>query len=55
MAAEEQPSWLGLIEMLVVLLFGVGWGILELVGLRLDRKKREAAERAAREAGEPPP
>lgn len=51
----ESQSWLGLIEMFVVLLFGVGWGILELVGLRLDRKKREAAERAAREAGGEPP
>lgn len=31
---------LGLIEMGVVLLFGLGWGILELVGLRLDRKRK---------------
>ncbi len=28
-----------------VLVFGVGWGILELVGLRLDRKRREEDER----------
>jgi len=26
----------------VVLMFGLGWGIMELVGLRLDRKRREA-------------
>jgi hypothetical protein len=31
--------WLGFIEMGVVLMFGIGWGILELVGLRLDRKR----------------
>jgi hypothetical protein len=37
--------WLGLIEMGVVLLFGVGWGVLELVGLRLDRKREEEAKR----------
>ena len=43
-------DWLGLIELLVVLLFAVGWGVLELVGLRMDRRKREAAERAARDA-----
>jgi hypothetical protein len=29
----------------VVLLFGVGWGVLELVGLRLDRKRKEEAKR----------
>ena len=32
-------SWLGLIELLIVLLFALGWGILELVGLRLDRER----------------
>ena len=36
--------WLGFIEMGVVLLFGLGWGILELVGLRLDRKRKEMNE-----------
>jgi len=30
---------LGLVEMGVVLLFGLGWAILELVGLHLDRKR----------------
>jgi hypothetical protein len=34
--------WLGFVEMGVVLMFGLGWGIMELVGLRLDRKRREA-------------
>jgi hypothetical protein len=32
---------LGFIEMGVVLLFALGWGVLELVSLRLDRKRRE--------------
>jgi hypothetical protein len=37
----EGSPWLGLIEMGVVLMFGIGWGVLELVGLRLDRKRKE--------------
>ena len=40
----SSSPWLGFIEMGVVLLFGVGWGVLELVGLRLDRKRREEKE-----------
>jgi hypothetical protein len=32
--------WLGLIELLVVLSFAAGWGILELVALRMDRRRR---------------
>jgi len=39
----------GLIELFVVLLFGVGWGVIELVALRLDRQKAER-ERAAADA-----
>ncbi len=34
---------LGLMEMCIVLAFALGWGILELVSLRLDKKR--AAER----------
>jgi len=37
----EGSPWLGFIEMGVVLMFGIGWGVLELVGLRLDRKRKE--------------
>jgi hypothetical protein len=36
---------MGLIELFVVLLFAVGWGILELMTLRMDRRRREAAVR----------
>jgi hypothetical protein len=34
----------GFIEMGVILLFAIGWGILELVALRLDRKREEMKE-----------
>ena len=37
-------NYLGFIEFFVVALFAAAWGILELVGKRLDRKK--AAEQA---------
>ena len=37
-------EYLGFLEFFVVALFAIAWGILELVGRRLDRKK--AAERA---------
>jgi hypothetical protein len=37
-------GYLGFIEFFVVALFAMAWGILELVGRRLDRKKE--AERA---------
>lgn len=37
-------SYLGFIEFFVVAMFALGWGILELVGRRLDRNKE--AERA---------
>jgi hypothetical protein len=40
-------SWAGLIELFVVLLFVAGWGVLELVTLRMDRR------RSARQAAEP--
>jgi len=37
-------GYLGFIEFFVVALFAMAWGILELLGRRLDRKKE--AERA---------
>jgi hypothetical protein len=40
-------SMLGLMEMFVVLVFVLGWGILELYTLRLDKRRREQAEREA--------
>jgi hypothetical protein len=35
------------LELFIVLGFALGWGILELVGLRLDRKRAEEKARAA--------
>jgi hypothetical protein len=46
-------SWLGFIEMFVVLAFALGWGVLELVALRLD-KQREKAVKLAKGPGAPP-
>lgn len=43
-APDEPPSWLGLIELFVVLLFALGWAIVELVALRMDRRRRQARE-----------
>jgi hypothetical protein len=34
----------GLIELLVVGAFAIGWGILELVGLRLDKKRKNQSQ-----------
>ena len=45
-----QSSWLGLIELFVVLGFVLAYGAVELYALRLDR--RRAAQRAAEEAAE---
>lgn len=45
-----QSSWLGLIELFVVLGFVLAFGAVELYGLRLDR--RRAAQRAAEQAAE---
>lgn len=44
-------NWLGFIEFFVVALFAMAWGILELLGKRLDKKK--AAEQAKQQT--PPP
>lgn len=45
-------DYLGFIEFFVVALFALAWGILELVGRRLDRKKE--AERAREQNATPP-
>lgn len=39
----------GLIEFSVVVAFALGWGILELLGLRLDKKREEEKRRLADE------
>jgi hypothetical protein len=48
-------SWLGFIEFFVVILFALGWGVIELVCRRLDRKRAEAAiSQSGREPAEAP-
>ena len=44
-------DYAGLIEFFLVISFVLGWGILELVGLRMD--KRREAEKVRRDAGAP--
>ena len=46
-------GYLGFIEFFVVALFAMAWGVLELVGRRLDKKK--AAERAKEQNSAPSP
>jgi hypothetical protein len=38
-------NYLGFIEFFVVALFAMAWGVLELVGRRLDRKKEAEKEK----------
>lgn len=40
---------IGIFELLIVLGFALAWGVLELVGLRLDKKRAQEKERAERE------
>jgi hypothetical protein len=48
-----ETSWLGLIELFVVLLFAMGWGVLELVALRFDKRRKQQNDRA-KDLDEPP-
>jgi hypothetical protein len=38
-----RPGWLGFIELFVVLMFAIGWGVLELMVLRMERRKARSA------------
>jgi hypothetical protein len=42
---------LAFLELFIVLGFALAWGVLELVGLRLDRKRAKEKEEAARDSG----
>jgi hypothetical protein len=46
-------KWVGFIELFVVLGFLVVWGVLELVGLRLDKQRRERESGNDRSADPP--
>ena len=41
---------LAFMEMFIILAFALGWGVLELVTLRLDRKRKAEQERLDGEA-----
>lgn len=44
-----ESSYLALMEFFIVCAFVIGWGVLEIVGLRLDKKReREKAEEEAK-------
>lgn len=40
-------GWGGLIELVLVFAFVLGWGVLELRGVRLDKRKADAAAKKA--------
>ncbi|MFO1160358.1 MAG: hypothetical protein U1E60_16080 [Reyranellaceae bacterium] len=42
-----ESEWFGLFELFVVLAFALGWGVVELYTLRLDKRRAADAERAA--------
>jgi len=39
-------GWMGSIELCLVLLFVLGWGVLELVTARMDKRKQDEADAA---------
>ena len=45
-----ENSFLAFMEMFIILAFALGWGVLELVTLRLDRKRKAERERSEGEA-----
>ncbi len=51
---SQGQSWLGLAELLLVLVPAAGWCLYEIVTLRRDRQRREAAERSTGAAGGEP-
>ncbi len=44
-----ESSYLALIEFFIVAAFVVGWGVLEIVGLRLDKKREREKLEASRD------
>lgn len=46
-------SWLGLLELFVVLAFALAWGVLELLGRRLDQRRSEDLRTAVNDPGKP--
>jgi hypothetical protein len=48
-----ENGFLAFMEMFIILAFALGWGVLELVTLRLDRKRRAERKRSDGEAKTP--
>jgi hypothetical protein len=47
---EMENGFLAFMEMFIILAFALGWGVLELVTLRLDRKRQAERQRPEGEA-----
>jgi hypothetical protein len=47
-----ENSLLGFMEMFIILAFALGWGVLELVALRLDKKRAAEQRRSSAEEKE---
>ncbi len=50
---DMENGFLAFMEMFIILAFALGWGVLELVTLRLDRKRQAERERSDGKAEEP--
>jgi hypothetical protein len=48
-----ENSFLAFMEMFIILAFALGWGVLELVTLRLDRKRKAEQQRSDGKAKSP--
>jgi hypothetical protein len=48
-----ENGFLAFMEMFIILAFALGWGVLELVTLRLDRKRKAEREQSDAEAETP--
>ncbi len=47
-------SWLALLELLIGAMILLGWAVIELVSLRLDKRREEEKARAASAGADPP-
>lgn len=47
-----ESGYIAFMEFFIVAAALIGWGVIELVGLRLDKRRREEDEAAKREAGD---
>ncbi len=50
-----ESGLLGFMEMFIILAFALGWGVLELVTMRLDKKREAARKRSEVDEGRTEP